>query len=38
VRGDERQVAIDGAAFASLLAGIDFSASREGWYRRVAAR
>lgn len=38
VRGDEQQVVIDGAAFASLLAGIDFSASREGWYRRVAAR
>jgi transposase len=30
------QVQIDGAAFASLLAGIDFTASREGWYRRLA--
>lgn len=30
----ETQVAIDGAAFASLLAGIDFTASRRGWYRR----
>jgi hypothetical protein len=28
------QVAIDGAAFASLLAGIDFAAARRGWYRR----
>lgn len=38
VRGDEKQVTIDGAAFASLLAGIDFSAAREGWYRRAAMR
>ena len=32
--GDERQVSIDGTAFASLLAGIDFTAARKGWYRR----
>ena len=32
--GDKRQVAIDGSTFASLLAGIDFTASRHGWYRR----
>lgn len=32
--GDERQVQIDGSAFASLLAGIDFTAARRGWYRR----
>jgi transposase len=32
--GDLPQVAIDGAAFASLLAGIDFTAARRGWYRR----
>ncbi|MEN9580191.1 MAG: hypothetical protein RJA70_3200 [Pseudomonadota bacterium] len=32
--GDLSQVAIDGAAFASLLAGIDFTAARRGWYRR----
>lgn len=25
----------NGAAFASLLAGIDFTASRKGWYRRL---
>ncbi len=31
----QTQIAIDGAAFASLLAGIDFTASRRGWYRRV---
>jgi len=29
----DKQVAIDGAAFASLLAGIDFTVSRRGWYR-----
>ena len=32
--GDERQVSIDGNAFASLLAGLDFTAARKGWYRR----
>jgi transposase len=35
VNGDEAQIAIDGAAFASLLAGIDFTAARRGWYRRA---
>ena len=33
----EKQLSIDGAAFASLLAGIDFTASRRGWYRRERA-
>lgn len=33
--GDTRRVQIDGATFASLLAGIDFTASRDGWYRRA---
>jgi transposase len=28
------QVTIDGSTFASLLAGIDFTAARRGWYRR----
>ncbi|MGA1597403.1 MAG: IS66 family insertion sequence element accessory protein TnpB [Candidatus Nanopelagicales bacterium] len=32
--GDERQVQVDGTALASLLAGIDFTAARRGWYRR----
>lgn len=32
--GDKPQVSIDGSAFASLLAGIDFTAARRGWYRR----
>ena len=32
--GDERQIQVDGTTFASLLAGIDFTASRRGWYRR----
>jgi transposase len=38
VCGNETQVAIDGAAFASLLAGIDYTTARDGWYRRAAAR
>lgn len=32
------QVQIDGATFASLLAGIDFTAARRGWYRRLPSR
>lgn len=32
----DSKVQIDGATFASLLAGIDFTASRKGWYRRLA--
>lgn len=32
--GDERQVQIDGTALASLLAGIDFTATRRGWHRK----
>ena len=35
--GDERQLQIDGTTFASLLAGIDFTAARKGWYRRKKA-
>ncbi len=31
---EENRVQIDGATFASLLAGIDFTAARRGWYRR----
>jgi transposase len=31
---DITRIQIDGAAFASLLAGIDFTASRKGWFRR----
>lgn len=34
--GDVSQVAIDGTAFAALLAGIDFTAARRGWHRRGA--
>jgi transposase len=34
----ETRVVIDGATFASLLAGIDFTASRRGWYRRRWSR
>ena len=32
------QVQIDGASFASLLAGIDFTAARRGWFRRLPRR
>ena len=32
------RVQIDGATFASLLAGIDFTAARRGWYRRDVGR
>ncbi len=34
VTGEQRQVQVDGSTFASLLAGIDFTASRRGWLRR----
>ena len=32
------QVPIDVASFASLLAGIDFTAARRGWFRRLPGR
>jgi transposase len=32
------RVQIDGATFASLLAGIDFTAARRGWFRRLPSR
>jgi transposase len=28
------QIQVDGVTFAALLAGIDFTAARRGWYRR----
>jgi transposase len=34
ITGEVAQVQIDGMAFAALLAGIDFTAARRGWYRR----
>ncbi len=34
----ENKVQISGAAFASLLAGIDFTRSRDGWFRRLPSR
>jgi transposase len=34
----DSKVQVDGATFASLLAGIDFTASRRGWYRRLPVR
>jgi len=35
INATESKVQIDGAAFASLLAGIDFTAARGGWFRRL---
>ena len=32
--GSEDKIQVDGSTFASLLAGIDFTAARRGWYRR----
>jgi transposase len=34
----DTRIQIDGATFASLLAGIDFTAARRGWYRRDVDR
>ena len=34
----DTRVQIDGATFASLLAGIDFTAARRGWFRRLPSR
>ena len=34
ITGEVAQVQIDGTTFAALLAGIDFTAARRGWYRR----
>lgn len=36
--GHESQVQVDGPTFASLLSGIDFTASRRGWYRGLSSR
>jgi transposase len=35
---DVTRVPIDGATFTSLLAGIDFTAARRGWFRRLPGR
>jgi transposase len=34
ITGEHAQVQIDGTTLAALLAGIDFTAARRGWYRR----
>jgi transposase len=31
---EQSRIQVDGATFASLLAGLDFTAARNGWYRR----
>ena len=36
VDGSSAQVEIDGVAFTALLAGLDFTVARQGWYRRSA--
>lgn len=33
----DAKVQIDGAMFASLLAGIDFTAARRGWFRKTSS-
>lgn len=33
----DSKIVIDGAALASLLAGIDFTAARRGWFRKASA-
>ena len=33
----DTKIVIDGAMFASLLAGIDFTAARRGWFRRTSS-
>ena len=33
--GNETRVLVDGGMLASLLAGVDFTAKRRGWYRRA---
>lgn len=38
IDGTDSTVRIDGATFASLLAGIDFTAARRGWFRRLPSR
>ena len=35
IDGSLQQMQVDGATFASILAGIDFTAARRGWYRRL---
>lgn len=35
ITGEVAQVQIDGTTFAALLAGLDFTAARRGWYRRA---
>jgi transposase len=34
----DSQVEIDGSTFAAIIAGIDFTAARSGWFRRPAHR
>lgn len=37
-RDDDSRVEVDGNTFAAIIAGIDFTAARSGWFRRLPAR
>lgn len=36
VAGSDSRVEVDGTTFAAILAGLDFTAARRGWFRRSA--
>lgn len=36
--GSDTRVEVDGSTFAAIIAGIDFTAARRGWFRRASAR
>jgi transposase len=35
VDGSQHQVQVDGATFAAILAGLDFTSARRGWFRKA---
>lgn len=38
VDGSDSRVEVNGTTFAAILAGLDFTAARRGWYRRPVRR
>jgi transposase len=34
----DTRVEVDGNTFAAIIAGLDFTAARQGWFRRPATR
>ena len=38
INEDDSRVEVDGNTFAAIIAGIDFTAARRGWFRRLPAR